>query len=119
MLPENAGMRSSLRSGVRPSSAAVRGPATHRLGRSPAPIQTKLELAPPPAPRAAQTVPRSTSKILRLPQVCELIGLKKTMIYQMEAEARFPKRVKIGARAVGWLDDEIIAWLADRIAARK
>jgi prophage regulatory protein len=59
------------------------------------------------------------SKILRLPQASELIGLKKTIIYQMEAEARFPKRVKIGARAVGWLEDELRAWLADRIAARR
>jgi prophage regulatory protein len=53
-----------------------------------------------------------------LPQVCDLIGLKKTMIYQMEAESRFPARVKVGVRAVGWLEDELRAWLAERLAAR-
>jgi prophage regulatory protein len=48
-------------------------------------------------------------KILRLPQVCEVTGLCRSMIYQMEADLRFPKRVKIGVRAVGWLDNEVQA----------
>jgi predicted DNA-binding transcriptional regulator AlpA len=38
------------------------------------------------------------------------------MIYQLEADLRFPKRVKIGVRAVGWLDKEVKAWLIRRIA---
>ena len=55
-------------------------------------------------------------KILRLPQVCEVTGLCRSMIYQLEADLRFPKRVKIGIRAVGWLDREVHAWLVLRIA---
>lgn len=55
-------------------------------------------------------------KILRLPQVCEVTGLCRSMIYQLEADLRFPKRVKIGVRAVGWLDKEVNAWLIKRIA---
>jgi predicted DNA-binding transcriptional regulator AlpA len=38
------------------------------------------------------------------------------MIYQLEADLRFPQRVKIGVRAVGWLDKEVTAWLIRRIA---
>ena len=38
------------------------------------------------------------------------------MIYQLEADLRFPQRVKIGVRAVGWLDKEVNAWLIKRIA---
>ncbi len=30
-------------------------------------------------------------KILRLPQVCDLTGLGRSMIYQMEADKRFPE----------------------------
>jgi predicted DNA-binding transcriptional regulator AlpA len=41
-------------------------------------------------------------RILRLPQVCEVTGLCRSMIYQMEANLRFPQRVKIGTRALGW-----------------
>jgi len=42
-------------------------------------------------------------KVLRLPQVCEVTGLRRSMIYQLEAELRFPRRIKIGVRAVGWI----------------
>jgi prophage regulatory protein len=38
------------------------------------------------------------------------------MIYQLEAEQRFPNRIKIGVRAVGWIESEVQAWLAQRIA---
>jgi prophage regulatory protein len=55
-------------------------------------------------------------KILRLPQVCEVTGLCRSMIYQLEADLRFPQRVKIGVRAVGWLDKEVNDWLTKRIA---
>jgi prophage regulatory protein len=58
-------------------------------------------------------------KILRLPQVCDLTGLGRSVIYQMEADLRFPKRIKLGTRAVGWLEQEVHTWLANRIAASR
>lgn len=58
-------------------------------------------------------------KILRLPQVCSLTGLSRSVIYQMEADLRFPKRIKLGSRAVGWLEQEVHAWLLERIAASR
>jgi prophage regulatory protein len=58
-------------------------------------------------------------RILRLPQVCEVTGLCRSMIYQMEAELRFPQRVKIGTRAVGWVEKEVNAWLMRRIATSR
>ncbi len=54
--------------------------------------------------------------ILRLPQVCAVTGLKRSMIYQLEAERRFPNRIKIGVRAVGWIESEVRTWVAMRIA---
>jgi len=62
------------------------------------------------APLADQSI-----KILRLPQVCDLTGLGRSMIYQMEADKRFPERIKIGTSAVGWLEREVHAWLIKRI----
>jgi prophage regulatory protein len=56
--------------------------------------------------------------IIRLPQVCKMTGLGKTLIYELEAAERFPKRIKIGIRAVGWLEGEIKGWLLNRIANR-
>jgi len=41
------------------------------------------------------------------------------MVYQLEAANRFPRRIKIGARAVGWIEAEIQSWLADRITTSR
>jgi prophage regulatory protein len=54
-------------------------------------------------------------RALRLRQVSQLTGLGRSMIYQMQAEGRFPQRIKLGERAVGWLESEVRDWLASRI----
>jgi prophage regulatory protein len=54
-------------------------------------------------------------QILRLPQVIQVTELCRSMVYQLEAEQRSPRRIKIGQRAVGWLEDEIQAWVAKRV----
>jgi prophage regulatory protein len=64
----------------------------------------------PPAPRA------ENQRVLRLPQVCAATGLGRSFIYQLQAQNRFPKRIKIGVRAVGWLESEVQQWLTERIA---
>jgi prophage regulatory protein len=57
----------------------------------------------------------SPLQILRLPQVCKVTGFCRSMIYLLEAEQRFPQRIKIGQRAVGWLETEVQAWLMTRV----
>ena len=54
-------------------------------------------------------------QILRLPEVCKATGLGRSMVYQLEAERRFPARVRISERAVGWVEEEVQGWLAERI----
>jgi prophage regulatory protein len=54
-------------------------------------------------------------QILRLPEVCKTTGLGRSMIYQLEAAQRFPARVRISDRAVGWVEEEVQGWLAERI----
>ena len=58
-------------------------------------------------------------QILRLPQVCKVTGLGRSMIYQLEAQRKFPHRVRIGLRAVGWVESEVQAWLANRIESNR
>ena len=57
-------------------------------------------------------------RLLRLAQVISLTGLGKTKIYDLQAEGSFPMRVQITAHAVGWVEEEVQAWLARRVAAR-
>jgi prophage regulatory protein len=64
---------------------------------------------------AEPSAPASFLQMLRLPQVCKVTGLGRSMIYQLEAEQKFPHRVRIGMRAVGWVESEVQAWLASRI----
>ena len=54
--------------------------------------------------------------ILRLSSVEHCTGLSKSQIYQLMAKGRFPKRVSLGGRAVGWPQDEVQDWIEEQIA---
>lgn len=58
-------------------------------------------------------------RFLRRPAVEHQIGLSKTQIYALMAEGNFPRPVKIGARAVGWVEADIAAWINQKIDAAK
>ncbi|MEP6756773.1 MAG: AlpA family transcriptional regulator [Chthonomonadales bacterium] len=53
--------------------------------------------------------------ILRLPQVKVKVGLSRSSIYSAVAENRFPKPVRLGARAVGWLESEVDEWVNKQV----
>jgi prophage regulatory protein len=57
------------------------------------------------------------TKLLRRPAVESRIGLKTTALYELMAEGKFPRPVRISKRAVGWPEDVVEAWIQDRIAA--
>ncbi len=79
------------------------------------------------APKPSETelrraeVPRhpTTEHALRLPQVCQVTGLRRSTIYQLQSERRFPQRIKLSDRAVGWLEREVQDWLAQRIESAR
>lgn len=48
---------------------------------------------------------------LRLPQVLAKTGLSRSTTYLMISEGKFPKPVKLGKRAVGWVDADVEQWL--------
>ncbi len=53
--------------------------------------------------------------ILRLKQVQSRTGLSRSTLYLRISEGKFPRQVSLGARAVGWVDAEVEAWLAGQI----
>ncbi len=57
--------------------------------------------------------------ILRRKQVEKRTGLSRSTMYLRIQEGTFPRPINLGARAVGWLENEIEAWLAAKVAARK
>ena len=50
-------------------------------------------------------------RIMRLSEVKAVTGLSKTTIYRFEKEGRFPSRVSLGERSVGWFEDDIQSFL--------
>lgn len=54
-------------------------------------------------------------RILRLPQVLARVGISRSELYRREALNQFPKRVKLGARSVGWLASEVQEFIEARI----
>lgn len=55
-------------------------------------------------------------KLLRLPDVIARTGLSRSTIY--ETATRFPKPVKLSARAVAWVESEVDEWIESRMTAR-
>lgn len=58
-----------------------------------------------------------TNRAIRIDEVCKLTGLGRTTIWRAVKEGRFPKPIKLGERAVGWLESDIVAWLESRRVA--
>jgi len=62
----------------------------------------------------AETHPR----IIKRREVEGRTGLPRSTMYDRIKRGDFPAPVPLGARSVGWLEHEVDAWLADRIAER-
>ena len=56
--------------------------------------------------------------ILRRKRVEERTGLSRSTIYLRIQEGAFPKPINLGARAVGWVEAEIEAWITERVENR-
>ena len=57
-------------------------------------------------------------RLLRITQVEAATGLRKSAIYKLAAEGRFPKALKLTARASAWSSSRVQEWIAERIAGR-
>ena len=60
-------------------------------------------------------VPRILSRQLVESQT----GLSRSKIYDLITRDEFPRPIKIGARAVGWVEADIAAWINQKIDAAK
>ena len=52
--------------------------------------------------------------ILREAEVKRRTGLSRTTRWAMVRKGSFPKPVKLTAKAIGWRETEIAAWIAER-----
>ncbi|WP_426576595.1 helix-turn-helix transcriptional regulator [Xenorhabdus stockiae] len=62
----------------------------------------------------AITIPKEN--LIRLPEVQRRTGYGKAWLYKLIQAGQFPKQVKIGTRSVVFIESEVDAWIAQRIA---
>ncbi len=72
-----------------------------------------------PMTRATGQQADASTRIVRLPSVEARTGLSRSTIYARVAEGSFPAPVQLGARAVGWIEAEVDAWIDQQIAASR
>jgi prophage regulatory protein len=65
----------------------------------------------------AETARTRPIRLLRLPQVLQQTGLGKTKIYELQKDGVFPMRIQITSHSVGWIEEEVNAWIAGRVAS--
>lgn len=67
---------------------------------------------------------RSGLRILRRKDVEQRTGLSRSGIYDKVSvksprhDASFPRQIRLGNGAVGWVEQEVDAWIESKIAAR-
>lgn len=57
-------------------------------------------------------------RLLRIAEVQNLTGLKRSSIYRLIQEDRFPHPLKLSERACAWRESAVCTWIAERIAGR-
>ena len=77
--------------------------------------------APAPSPGvhlvhfARPVVPKD--RLLRIAEVEHATGLKKSSIYSLAKEGKFPRQVVISRRCSVWPESAVMQWVQDRIAS--
>ena len=74
--------------------------------------QQAIENRPRPA-AVLPLVPRD--RLLRLPDVSNIVGLRKSAIYILMRANKFPKCVRVTSKTVAWPESAVLAWVNDRI----
>ncbi len=58
----------------------------------------------------------SNDRFLRFPEVKERVGFSRSQVHLLINQGKFPAPIKLGARASGWLESEVINWVNKKIS---
>lgn len=82
-------------------------------------VATPLTTQSPPAPAlhlahsTRHVIPRD--RLLRLPDVEAMTGLRKSSIYTLIKDGKFPKQITVTRRMSAWAESAVLQWVQDRI----
>lgn len=57
-------------------------------------------------------------RFIREPERRRLTGVSSTTWWRMEKRGEVPRRVSINGNSVGWVEQEVLDWMQQRIAMR-
>ena len=57
-------------------------------------------------------------RILSKKDLRSLVLYSPAHIDRLEKAGKFPKRIRLGPCRVGWLEDEVLAWVQERVQQR-
>jgi prophage regulatory protein len=60
-----------------------------------------------------------SQSLIRLSEVQRRTGYSKAWIYRLMADKRFPTSIKIGSRAIAFIESEVDEWINERIEASR
>jgi prophage regulatory protein len=56
--------------------------------------------------------------VLRIQETCKKIALSRTTLWRLCQQTDFPKPIRLGGRAIGFLEHEVDHWLESQADAR-
>ena len=101
-----------------PSAAAQNSTdgAAERTTRAAYLLREALDLlGSDPSVTALLSTKRQGDRLLRLPEVQRLTGLRRSAIYEQMRRGVFPRSVKAGPRAATWSEAAVQTWISDRL----
>ena len=60
----------------------------------------------------------ASCRLIRLREVLNICGMSRATLYREIKAHGFPAPVRLSPRSVGWLQDEVLAWVESRIRMR-
>lgn len=55
--------------------------------------------------------PLRPARLIRLPDVIARVGIKRSMIYRLMGEGRFPRSRSLGPKCAVWVESEVDEWI--------
>lgn len=57
----------------------------------------------------------SSTRLIRLPEVADRVGLSKREVYRRIQQGRFPRGRRISHKVSVWIEADVTAWIADTL----
>ena len=61
--------------------------------------------------KPGEPTPHIKGRLIRLPEVMDRVGMKRSAIYQRMREGSFPRSRSLGSRCAVWVEAEIDDWI--------